>query len=223
MRQCKQCNLEILDETMVCPLCKSVLEVSDETEHTATGYPDVKAASRKLNFIVKLYSFLAIITEAALIIINYISFRGIWWSAISGISILYFYITLKYSLLKNNGYKKVILTQVVGAVLLVIASDYIVGYRGWSINYVLPSAVLLLDVTIGILMLVNMANWQSYILMQILTVLVSLGCLLLWKFGVITQPIVTLTALGVSVSILLATLIFGDRKAKNELKRRFHV
>ena len=222
MRECKKCQVQILDDTSICPLCSSVLETAGEEERH-NGYPDVKAVSQKLTFVVRLYSFLAIVIEAALVIINYLTFRGIWWSAISGISILYFFITLKYSLQKNNGYKTVILVQLVGAVLLVIAADNIVGYQGWSVNYVLPSAILLLNATIGILMIVNLANWQSYLLLQILTVLLSCGCVLLWKFGVIKSPILTLTALAVSLCMLLGTLIFGELRAKTELKRRFHV
>lgn len=222
MRVCKKCRVEVLDDTSVCPLCSSVLEITGKHPDN-TGYPDVKAVSRKLNFVVRLYSFLAIITEAALVIINYLFFHGMWWSAISGIGILYCYITLRYSLQRNHGYQKVILVQVVGAVLLVIAADNIVGYQGWSVNYVLPGAVLLLEGTIAILMVVNVSNWQSYMLMQILTVLVSGACMLLWKFGVITNPVLAFTAMAVSLCMFLGTLIFGDRRAKTELKRRFHV
>ncbi len=222
MRECKKCHVEILDDTTICPLCKSVLETTGE-EPFHNGYPDVKAVSRKLSFVVRLYSFLAIVVEAALITINYLTYRGIWWSAISGIIILYFFITLNYSLQKNNGYKTVILVQLTGAVLLVIASDFIVGYHGWSVNYVLPASILLLNATIGILMVVNASNWQSYLLMQILTVLLSCGCVVLWNFDLITSPILTFVALAVSLCFVLGTLIFGERKAKAELKRRFHV
>lgn len=223
MRRCKKCNVEILDETAVCPLCKNVLEQTEEPEGIAVGYPDVKKTVKKLNFVVRLYSFLAIVTEIALIIINYVTYQGVWWSAIAGISILYCYITLKYSIQKNAGYRSVIWIQVIGAVLLGIAVDNIVGYRGWSVNYVMPGAILLLDVTIMILMLGNMTNWQSYLLMQICTVLVSSGCLVMWRLEVITRPVLSIIAAAVSACLLLATLIFGDRKAKAELKRRFHV
>lgn len=223
MRICKKCNVEILDETAVCPLCKNVLEETGEPGEAAVGYPNVKRTVEKLNFVVRLYSFLAIVTEAALIIINYLTYQGIWWSAITGISILYFYITLKYSIQKNAGYRSVIWIQLIGAVLLVVAVDNIVGYRGWSVNYVAPGAILLLDATIMILMLVNMVNWQSYLLMQICAVLASFAGLVMWYFGVITRPVLCIIAAAVSACMLLATLIFGDRKAKAELKRRFHV
>ncbi len=69
MRECKKCRVNILDDTAVCPLCSSVLEISGEEEQI-TGYPDVTSVSRKLSFIVRLYSFLAIVSEAALIVIN---------------------------------------------------------------------------------------------------------------------------------------------------------
>ena len=178
MRECRNCKVEILDATAVCPLCNSVLEVSGEGEGGA-GYPDVKAGVRKLSFIVRLYSFLAIVSEAALATINYLYFHGIWWSAITGICILYFYVTLKYSLQKNKGYQTVLLVQVIGAVLLVIAADNIAGYRGWSVNYVLPGAILLLNGTIATLMVINASNWQSYILMQIFTAFASASCVAL--------------------------------------------
>lgn len=93
MKECKKCRVEILDDTAICPLCSSVLETSGEQEQS-TGYPDVKSVSRKLSFIVRLYSFLAIVSEAALIVFNYLYFHGVWWSAVTGICILYFYITL---------------------------------------------------------------------------------------------------------------------------------
>lgn len=223
MRRCKKCNVEILDETAVCPLCKSVLEETPEAGGMEVGYPDVKQTVRRLNFVVRLYSFLAIVTEAVLIIINYLTYHGLWWSAITGISILYFYITLKYSIQKNSGYRSVMWVQVIGAVFFMIAVDNIVGYRGWSVNYAMPGAILLLDVTIMVLMLVNMVNWQSYLVMQICTVVVSVAGLVLWYFEVITRPLPSIIAASVSACLLLATLIFGDRKAKAELKRRFHV
>lgn len=228
MRKCKNCHVTILDHTMVCPLCHSVLETDQQeldqkNEYVPGMYPNVKDSARRLNFVVKLYTFLAIVVEAGLIAINYKTYSGLWWSAISGMAILYFYITLRYSIQKNGGYKRVILTQIIVATLLTIAIDAVAGYRGWSVNYVVPSAILLIDLATVILMLVNMENWQSYILLQLLTVLLSIITLILWRTGIIKRPMVTIIAAAVSAVLFVGTLIFGDRRAKNELKRRFHM
>ena len=223
MKRCKTCQVTILDFTTVCPLCHSVLEIRETGEERPGMYPDVKDAARRLNFVVKLYTFLAIIIEGGLIAINYAFYSGLWWSAISGVAILYFYMTLRYSIQKNSSYLRIILTQVFAAVVLAIAVDIIVGYRGWSVNYVAPAAILLMDLAVLILMLVNVANWQSYILLQIMTVLLSGVMLILWRAGVVDRPVVTVAASAVSAVMFVGTIIFGDRRAKNELKRRFHV
>ena len=52
MSRCKNCNIEVLDETERCPLCGSVLEQTVEVENM---YPDVRIRSRKLVFISKIY------------------------------------------------------------------------------------------------------------------------------------------------------------------------
>lgn len=222
MRKCKNCQVAILDNTLVCPLCSSVLEGEAE-EGYRPMYPDVKNKVRALNLIVKIYTFAAIIIEAVLIIVNVRTFRNLWWSAISGIAILYLYVTLRFSIQKNKGYRRTIMIQVIGATLLSIAIDFIVGYRGWSVNFVVPSAILLLDLAIFILMMVNKSYWQSYILMQMFTTILGIMVLIFWHQGLIWHPVVSIVAAFVSASLLLGTLIFGDRKAINEIKRRFHM
>ena len=37
MSKCKNCNVEILDDSQICPLCHSVLEEGEEGHNT---YPD---------------------------------------------------------------------------------------------------------------------------------------------------------------------------------------
>lgn len=222
MRKCKNCQVAILDNTLVCPLCSSVLEGEGEPGY-GPMYPDVKNKVRALNWIVKIYTFVAIIVEVVLIIVNVRTFQGLWWSAISGIAILYLYVTLRFSIQKNKGYRRTIMIQVIGATLLTVAIDYIVGYRGWSVNFVVPSAILLLDLAIFILMMVNKSYWQSYILMQMFTTILGIAVLILWYRGIIWHPVVSIVAASVSAALLLGTLIFGDRRAINELKRRFHM
>lgn len=222
MRKCKNCQVAILDNTLVCPLCSSVLEGEAE-EGYEPMYPDVKNKVRALNLIVKIYTFVAIIVEAVLIIVNVRTFRNLWWSAISGIAILYLYVTLRFSIQKNRGYRRTIMIQLIGATLLSVAIDFIVGYRGWSVNFVLPGAILLLDLAIFILMIVNKSYWQSYILMQMFTTILGIMVLVFWHQGLIWNPVVSIVAASVSAALLLGTLIFGDRKAINELKRRFHM
>ena len=109
------------------------------------------------------------------------------------------------------------------AILMVVAIDFVVGYRGWSVNYALPSAILLVDAGILILMCINRRNWQSYMMWQIFMILCSVVPLVLYAVGIVTAPLLALLAFAFSTALFLGTLIIGDRRARTELRRRFHV
>ena len=80
MSKCRNCNVEILDETERCPLCGSVLEHTGEVENM---YPDVRIHTRKMTLISKIYLFCALLVEVLLIYINVVTESKIAWSAIT--------------------------------------------------------------------------------------------------------------------------------------------
>ena len=220
MSRCKQCNVEILDETERCPLCHSVLEKTVEVENM---YPIVRTMTRRLALLSRIYLFVAILVEALLIYLNVLSDSEMFWSAIPGLAMLYGYLVLRYAILGKSGYKGKIIVLTLIAILMVVAIDFVVGYRGWSVNYALPSAILLVDAGILILMCINRRNWQSYMMWQIFMILCSVVPLVLYAVGIVTAPILALLAFAFSAALFLGTLIIGDRRARTELRRRFHV
>ena len=220
MSRCKQCNVEILDETERCPLCHSVLEKTVEVENM---YPNVRTMTRRLALLSRIYLFVAILVEALLIYLNVLSDSEMFWSAIPGLAMLYGYLVLRYAILGKSGYKGKIIVLTLIAILMVVAIDFVVGYRGWSVNYALPPAILLVDAGILILMCINRRNWQSYMMWQIFMILCSVVPLVLYAVGIVTAPLLALLAFAFSAALFLGTLIIGDRRARTELRRRFHV
>ena len=91
MSKCRQCNVEILDETERCPLCDSVLEHTEEMENM---YPNAKIKTRKWVFFSKVYLFTAILLEVILFGINYVDKYQIGWSLIAGLVLLYGYLVI---------------------------------------------------------------------------------------------------------------------------------
>jgi hypothetical protein len=212
--------VEILDETERCPLCHSVLEKTVEVENM---YPNVRTMTRRLALLSRIYLFVAILVEALLIYLNVLSDSEMFWSAIPGLAMLYGYLVLRYAILGKSGYKGKIIVLTLIAILMVVAIDFVVGYRGWSVNYALPSAILLVDAGILVLMCINRRNWQSYMMWQIFMILCSVVPLVLYAVGIVTAPILALLAFAFSTALFLGTLIIGDRRARTELRRRFHV
>lgn len=220
MSKCRNCNIEVLDETERCPLCGSVLEQTIELENM---YPDVRIKARKMMLISNIYLFCAILLEALLLYVNAKQHPDIWWSFIVGLVLFYVYLLIRFAILGKSGYKGKTVVLTILAVLVVVGIDWVVGYRGWSVNYALPSGIMLIDVGILVCMIINHRNWQSYMMWQIFMILCSLIPLILQVAGVITAPLLSLIAFAVSVFLFLGTLIIGDRRARVELKRRFHI
>ena len=220
MSKCRQCNIEVLDETQRCPLCGSVLEPTVEVENM---YPNIRLKSRKLVFISRLYLFCAIAIEIFLINLCMLSDVQSLVYIISGFVLLFGYIVIRYAILGTSGYiaKTVVLTII--AVIMLVAIDFSVGYNGWSVNYAFPAGILLIDAGTLVLMAVNNKNWQSYIMLQIFMVLCSIMAIILNFVHIVTNPIVSIVALNVSVILLLGTIIIGGRRSRVELKRRFHI
>ena len=186
-------------------------------------YPDIRVKSRKLVFISRLYLFMAVVIEIVLMDVCALSEVQSLVCIISGLVLLFGYIVLRYAILGTSGYiaKTVVLTII--AVIMLVAIDFTVGYNGWSVNYVFPSGILLIDVGILTLMIINRKNWQSYLMLQIFMVICSAVAIILSLVQIITDPIVSVIALNLSLILLLGTVIIGGRRARVELKRRFHI
>ena len=76
MAKCKQCKIEIIDHVSVCPLCGSVLEDVEEGENT---YPNIRFKDRKILLFLRIFLFVAILSEILLIYLNAKYFKGIYW------------------------------------------------------------------------------------------------------------------------------------------------
>ncbi|MBO5388841.1 MAG: hypothetical protein J6A59_12010 [Lachnospiraceae bacterium] len=275
MTKCNRCKIQILDDSLLCPLCRGVLErstvgaygevdsyhkdemagnaSSDENqldgeealgdkkdiasmdmddigmdeiemyESKSVMYPDVKPANKKIRMVIKCFVFISILVECILVLINYLTYKGVKWSLICGAALVYLCFTVAYCVPKNTGHRSKIFGQMVGSIILAILIDCFLGYTGWSLNYVTPIAIMLFDITILVFMIVNSNNWQNYIILQVAMLLVSLGFGILALTGVVTWPLLTVIAIGVSAIILIATVVFGDKTAITELSRRFRV
>ena len=220
MAKCKKCNVEILDETEFCPLCHSVLEATDALEDM---YPDIRFRMRKRILFSRIFLFCGILAELALILINALCASTIWWSAITGLGILYSYMVFRYAIIGRSGYRSKMIVLTMIGIASIISIDFVIGYRGWSVDYVLPAAILLMDAGILFCVIYNRRNWQSYILWQFAMILCNLIPMLLNIFELENNRFIAFAPFAASTILFMGTMILGGRRAVVELKRRFHV
>ena len=221
MSKCKLCKVEILDKTDKCPLCNNVLESAGGEKEDL--YPNARVQRRKYQFLENVFLFASIVLWVVLFAIDYITDPTNLWSFTVGLVIAFANVLLRLTILGKSSYMaKIIWTIMIGMAFL-IEADFLTGYRGWGVNFAMPTAVLIWDIAIVILMLfINRRNWQSYIIDELTALVACAVMLVLMLFKVITFPYYAFGVQVATVLLFVGTLILGDRKAREELKRRFH-
>ena len=219
-KKCNHCGVYILDQTDRCPLCNAVLEGDATGRQT---YPNIVEKLRKISIALRILMTVWIIAMAVLGIITYYV-PGMLQKTLTVGVISYYVLFMIWLMSKPNfGYMKRIYAAIIVGVVVVISLDWILGYRGWSLDYVLPAGLILLDVALIILRLINRKNWQSYMVHQLTVIFLGIIPALFIYFGWIRHTYVAVAAIALSLLLFLSTLIMGGREAQTELKRRFHV
>ncbi|MDD2376056.1 MAG: DUF6320 domain-containing protein [Clostridia bacterium] len=221
MKICKNCKVKVISNNKGCPLCKTVLTPSDE-KVIEDIYPIIKTNFKKYNMLTRIFLFLSILGAIVTIIINYATYNGLLWSVISIAFILYFWSIISHAIKHNINIAYKFLVQTICISLLTIIIDYIMGYTGWAVNYVVPELIITANIAVLILIIVNRMNWYNYVLYQMAIVILGFIPLILFFLGIIHEPWSTTISVVVSLMILCGTMIFSDKNVKNELKRRLH-
>ncbi len=231
-RRCVRCNINIVDDAVKCPLCNGVLEtIGDEEEETSgvdqmsrsLTYPDVTISTRLMQYIIRGVIFAAIVAEVIVLLVNYLTFNGVYWSLIVGVGLLYGIITLLYSVRKRKSMQRIIQVQLLLAIALVIILDVLLDYKGWSFGYAIPIALMAVDVGMVVLMIVGIDDWQTYIMTEITVFVLSAILIILHMTKLVHTSFFALIAFLVTGLVLLGTILLGQNMISNEIKRRFHI
>ncbi len=221
MAECKKCGVRITDDTHICPFCRCILE--DDGNEGVNIYPNAENAAKILKLVRNIVSFASVCTIVGLCIALYTGADIFNWSLVITMILVYVNASLYMLTTGRIGYMSKTLLLTVMAVVILIGIDYFTGYKRWSYDYTLPSGVVVLNVICILLMIINKRNWQSYINLQIFNLLGSVILMLLLRFGVIREKVLVIIAVSVSVILFSGMIIFGGRRATDELKRRLHI
>ncbi|MCR4895330.1 MAG: zinc ribbon domain-containing protein [Lachnospiraceae bacterium] len=222
MNKCPICKVRIADPTEKCPLCSFVVE--HDGEQGRPMYPNARVAMRKTLLFERLVLFLSIVAVAGLVMAHVFSGTpSLAWVFVISLILLYANVILQMTITGRIGYQSKTVWLSFISIAVLVAIDALTGYHGWAMDYVFPSGILFINLGILILMVVNKRNWQSYMMMQILMILLSLLDLILYMTGVLNDLHLPVIAFTVSVLLFLGTVILGGSRARAELTRRFHV
>ena len=220
MSKCNRCNIEVLDDSLICPLCKGALSGAKSVR---PSYPDMLPKLQRMRLALRIVTFCAIVGSLVLGIVNYLTYRGVKWSLVSVAAIIYLYLTFAVTVQPLSDEQEKILFQGIISMALALAVDFSLGYRGWSVNIAIPVIMIVVDVVFFVMMLVRRRDWRSYVIPQIELTLLAAVLLLLVSMDVVTRKALAMVAVFVIVVQLFGVFLIGGRSTTLELNRRFRM
>lgn len=225
MKACEACHVKVQSKKDFCPLCGSPLAASGEAGFAAprNAYPDLSRRMVQYNFFLRLSLFVSLLAGGISLLVNLLVTPQLLWSLIVIASLAYCWVVIPPLLRRGVNFAAQAVLQVLFTSTLVIILDFITGYRGWSLTYVVPGLLMAGIIAIGFMVMFNRTKWSQYVLYQIVMGIFGFIPLVLYFFNLSANLLMVILTGAFAMASLLVTFIFGDRTVKNEFKRRFHL
>lgn len=219
MLYCENCNVHLSGKYMRCPLCKGTL--TGEADGAETSFPVIPLHID--HALLMRLSFGSLVIAAVSIAVNLIFPSRGWWALFVVFGIVSFWISLSLVLKKNKNIPKTVLWQVGALSLLAYIWDYFTGFRGWSLNFVLPILCTSAMVTMSVIAKIKKLDIQNYIFYLVIDCVFGILSFTLLVIGRTTETIPSAICFVSTIVFLAALLIFQGKALRDEIQRRFHL
>ena len=187
-------------------------------------FPDTKAQIQLEQKIFKFYSFLCLVAVVACLAVKFTFHLSRYWTFFPAAGIASMWVATfiafskRHNLLKNAMWQLVIVS--LGGVLW----DVCTGWRGWSVDYVIPSLTLLILLGMFIISSVRKYTAREYMIYFVMAC--SFGIivpLLLLLTRVVKWKLLSHLSIVVCILFLAALVIFKGKEFREEMHKKFHV
>ncbi|MCD7736991.1 MAG: DUF6320 domain-containing protein [Lachnospiraceae bacterium] len=192
-----------------------------ELENRFPGYKTERSEAGKT--LMQVLTFLSI---AAAIVCGMLNFmvedRLSWsWFAMAGIFSTWLLTSVAYkkrrNLLKNTMWMT-LLVSVIG-----VLWDISTGWRGWSVDYLLPIASLAALGSMAVIIKIQHTEKQEYLFYLIQCCVFGLIPLILLLAGTARVPYPSVLCVGISLLVLAGLFIFQSRDTVREIRKKFRM
>lgn len=220
MLKCDYCKVGIEGEQSRCPLCGGLLQGEADGKN---AFPSIPTIYEEFNIMIRIIMFVSIVIIVLSIALTLILDIEKKWYLLVIAGILCLWLSFIFIIKKKDNIAKTIVWQVVIITILAILWDYSIGWRGWSISYVLPSvctaAIILMVLAVRILK-IYVGDYIVYLLIDALFGLIPIVFLFIGGLNVSFPSIICVATSVISISALI---LFKGQDIKEELNKRMHV
>ena len=221
MQICPKCKIEIRGKKRCCPLCQGQLkEVEGEK---SASFPTLK--KKKISHItfIKMCTFLFVATEIVFATINimtggvYSFFGPLMLGFLAG------WVTILTTMYLRNNILKVVTWEGIVAIVVDIYIDYMTGFYGWSVEWMVPMTLIGLAIATIIIALVQKLRLDEYIYYIIFDLAMALGQIYFIKKGMNKLPWPAGISIMCYLILIAAVVIFRFRDLKKASEKMFNM
>ena len=185
-------------------------------------YPK-KLSSKKSNLLIKILLGVSVLIVYILILINQLTTPNIHWAAIVNAGIIYTWVTVIYSINKRTNIAGHVMIQAIAISILTMYIDYILGFKGWSLEISIPIIIMMANMTMLVLTIVSHRKYVRYAIYQLVICIYSLLPIYFMKENMINNLVLSYVAIGISILNFILTIFLSARDVKEAIIRKFHM
>ncbi|AHF10812.1 MULTISPECIES: DUF6320 domain-containing protein [Dehalobacter] len=222
MQYCSHCQVRIRGNKRNCPLCGNILPGHDGAYDQQEIYPVVPPFYER-HLALRIMIFASVVALVVSFMVYALFPSSINWPVFALFGLISMWLSLIIVIKKRHHITKNIMWQVTILSFLSVIWDWGTGWRGWSLDFVVPilfvSAMFVLYVTAKIMKL-RARDYITYFLLDGLLGIIPVIFLLFDWIHVLYPSVISV---AVSIIFLSAILIFQGENIKAELAKRMHI
>lgn len=221
MQKCDKCRITLQGDYRVCPLCGSIVQNKEESSEDV--FPYIPTIYQEFNIFIRILVFLSIAAVVISFAVNVMFTKDSRWSLLVAAGVACMWLSLFIIIRKKNNIPKTILWQVFLIGILSVLWDASMGWRGWSLDYVIPSICVGAMIVMAIaakLLKTEVRDLIVYLMVDVIFGFIPIIFLLFGSLNVIFPSVICVATSAIS---LAALIIFEGDNMKSELNKRMHI
>ncbi len=220
MQYCPKCRINIQGRKACCPLCHGKVKEEGEGEEVAV-FPVLKTSGVSWMSFARVVTFLMIACEIVFVMIAFFTHFTYSWMMFAMLGALLVWADILVTRYVHSNLLKLISVESIFACLIVVLVDFITGFRGWSVCWVIPIALPVLSLITFLIAKIQrfrLTEYVMYLLLDFICAMLLLPFLIKGSFAF--ELLMEIAVTGYLI-LAAAVVIFGFKSFRAATSRRF--
>ena len=219
MNKCPKCDVDIITNTNICPLCHNKIVLKEKN----SIYPKVNTKYHSHELLIKILLFTTICGIIFSLLINYWVSKEISWSIFVILGIISYWLTFSMGMNHHHEFMRILFAEIISIIILSIIWDLLTGFHKWSLTYVLPFLCIAYQVIFLIMRIFTRYAKKEYILYTYLNSFIGLTPLYFIVGNKLNPIWPSYVSVSFSILSLIFLIIFNHHALETEIERRLHI